>query len=226
MRRRFRVTHWISAIALAFLWTQAALASPVDVHVLAGGTVAMGSEASATLTPSATVLVSLPLAAQQQPGDGWLPIPPQLHVGLDLTGLQGETIDPANAETWRALEFRLGLSQRLFATLNADLYAEAGFATRLPGELEARDTTARWVGAGVRVGRLGPGWLTVALGADQRLDGRWQPAVLLAGAVELYGGERALGAHLFLVGDASLGLAHYGNAPRRDVVRVGLAVGR
>lgn len=230
------------ALALAFLWTTAARAEDatnvssrevlcfnsaggavpcpsVEVSILAGALVSMGSEADAAASPLARVLVSLPLA--QGSRTGWLPIPPTLHVQVDLSALPGETLDLQDVGTWRALEFRVGASQRIHDALNADLYAEAGFATRLPGELEARDRAVRWVGAGVRIGRLGPGWLSLALGADQRLDGSYQPAVQLAGAIQL--GERA-GVALVLTGDAILGLDPYG--ARRDVVRIGLAVGR
>jgi hypothetical protein len=191
----------------------------VEVSILAGGLVSMGSEADAAVSPLARVLVSLPLA--QGSRQGWLPIPPALHVQVDLSALPGEALSIEDVGTWRALEFRVGASQRIHDALNADLYTEAGFATRLPGELEARDRAVRWVGAGVRIGRLGPGWLSLALGADQRLDGSYQPAVLLAGAIQL--GERA-GLALYLTGDAVLGLDYY--AERRDVVRIGLAVGR
>ena len=231
-------------LALAFLWSTVASAKDatnvssrevlcfnsaggavpcptVEVSILGGALVLMGSEGDAALSPLARVLVTLPLA--QGSRKGWLPIPPSLHVQADLSALQGETLSLEDVSTWRALEFRVGASQRIHDFLNADLYAEAGFATRLPGELEARDRAVRWVGAGVRIGRLGPGWLSLALGADQRLDGQYQPAVLLAGAIQI--GERA-GVALFLTGDAILGLDYAGSAPRRDVVRIGLAVGR
>jgi hypothetical protein len=233
-----------AALLLAFLWTTAAAAADptnvssrevlcfnsdggavpcptVEVGILAGGLVLMGSEGEAAASPLARVLVTLPLA--QGSRKGWLPIPPALHVQVDLSALHGQTLSLEDVGTWRALEFRVGASQRIHDVLNADLYAEAGFATRLPGELEARDRAVRWVGAGVRIGRLGPGWLSLALGADQRLDGSYQPAVQLAGAIQL--GERA-GIAMFLTGDAILGLDYYGSAPRRDVVRIGLAVGR
>jgi hypothetical protein len=237
--------------ALAFLWTQAAFADEtnvkaqetfcfetrgpdakhpdrvkgatiqcptVDVNVLLGGTVSMGADAAAKLSPAATVRVGMPLAS-------WLR-PPRLHVQMDLSALPGQAASLEDPETWRSLEFRLGVSQSVHDTVNADLYAEAGFATRLPGELEARDRAVRWLAAGVRLGRFGAGWLSLGMGVDQRLDGEYRPAVLLAGAIQLYDGDRLVGGHVYLVGDAVLGLDYYGSAPRRDVVRVGLAVGR
>jgi hypothetical protein len=173
----------------------------------------MGSDADAAISPMARVLVSVPLASWDKA--------PVLHVQADLSALPGETVSLADPATFRALEFRLGVSQRVHDTVNADLYAEAGFATRLPGDVEAVDTTARWAAAGVRIGRFGRGWLSLSLGADQRMTGTYAPAVLLSGAVQLV--ERA-GVGAYLVGDAILGLDQYGTE-RRDVVRVGVAIG-
>jgi hypothetical protein len=244
------------AILIAFLWTSAPLRADdkdqtnvrsreifcfettgkdkgqpipcptVEVGMLGGGVVSMGSDAGAKMSPLVRVLVSLPLAQGQ--GQGWVPLPPVFHVQVDLSALPGATsFSFEDVGTWRTLEFRLGISQRLHDALNADLYAEAGFATRLPGELEARDRAVRWAAAGVRLGRFGDGWLSLGVGADQRLDGTYRPAVLLAGALRL---QEKAGVSLYLVGDAVLGidttLSATPRGPRRDVVRIGLALGR
>lgn len=185
----------------------------VTVGVLAGGLTSMGSDADAAISPMARVLVSVPLASWDKA--------PVLLVQADLSALPGETVSLSDPATFKALEFRLGIAQRIHDTVNADLYAEAGFATRLPGEIEAQDTTARWAAAGVRIGRFGRGWLSLALGADQRMTGEYAPAVLLSGAVQL--GERA-GVGAYLTGDAVLGLDQYG-VDRRDVVRIGICLG-
>lgn len=214
------------AIMLAFLWTQAARADDVTVNVQAGGLVSLASDADAALAPTARVLVSLPLAKAPAKPAGAFPVPPLLHLQADFTALPGESVAIEDPTTFRALEFRGGLAQRIHMDVNVDLYAEAGFATRLPGALQARDRAVRWAAAGLRIGRPAErGWLTLTAGADQRLDGLWRPVVILAGAVELYDGDRALGAHLFLVGEAILGLG-YGPQAQHDVVRAGVAVGR
>lgn len=186
----------------------------LEVGILAGGLVAASSTAESSLWPTLVFRAGLPLASWQKP--------PRLLPALSLSALPGETIGASAPETWRAVEFRVGLAQPVHDTVNLDLYLEAGFATRLPGELEARDRTARWAAAGVRVGRFSGGWLHLLLGGDQRLDGQWRPAVLVEGALRLHDGGEA---DVYLVGNAVLGLQWYGQAPR-DVVRVGLAVGR
>jgi len=226
-------------LLLAFLWTQAALAAdppkPVEVSVQAGALTYLGTDADLDVQPMARVLVSLPLGRQEKPGTDWMPIPPALHVQLDLSARPGETVAIEDPGTVRALEARFGISQRLHDALNADLYFEAGFsATRVPGGLEDRGRAVSWAGGGVRIGRLGPGWLSLLLaaeegttpirGADERVAA-WKPVVMLAGAVPLYSKDRLLGAHVFLAGDARLELSAF-TSDRVIAARIGLVVGR
>jgi hypothetical protein len=209
------------ALALAFLWsTVAAAEEPVHVSVLAGGGVSMGSEAEAALTPMVRVEVGVPVASWRKA--------PRLHVQVDLSALPGEALSLEDPTTFRALEARLALCQPLAESLYLDLCAEAGFASRLPGDPEPRDRAVRWGAGLVRFGRFGRGWLTVGLGADQRLDGAYRPAAVIAGAVKLYEAKQGplAGGTLQLVGEAVLGLDVYGASPRRDVIRIGMAVGR
>ncbi len=67
---------------------------------------------------------------------------------------------------------------------------------------------------------------------DQRLDGDWQPAVTITGQVALWEATSGAikGGKIALVGSAILGLDLSNTYPgytggRRDVVRVGIAVG-
>ncbi|HKQ02664.1 MAG TPA: hypothetical protein VJ735_20265 [Actinomycetes bacterium] len=208
------------AAVLGFLWATAAAADEVSVSILAGGGVSMGSEASAAVTPMARVDVGVPVASWR--------MAPRLHVQLDLSALPGQAVSLEDPATFRALEFRLTLCQPIADSLYLDLCTEAGFASRLPGDPEPRDRAVRWAAGLVRFGRFGRGWLTVGVGGDQRLDGFYRPAVEVAGALKLYRADTGplRGGSVQLLGDAVLGIDVYGTGPRRDVIRIGMAVGR
>jgi len=213
------VRRWL--LALGFLWSTCAAAQEPTVSILAGGLVSMDSEAGTTPAPLVRIAVSVPVTDLQEHG-------PRLAVQADLGALPGATIDLAQAETFRSLEFRMALIQPISVRVYADLYAEAGFATLLPGETIPRDKTLRFASGGVRFGRFGRGWLQLGMGGDQRLDGLWRTAVTVAGGLKLYRVDSGplKGASMQLLGEAVLGLQVYGQGARRDVVRVGVAVGR
>lgn len=208
----------------------------MKVAILAGGLVSMSSETEGgKVAPLARIAVSGPLAL---PGIEARHLP-RMFVSADFTALPGDTIDLRSPETFKALELRLGVAQRVAPELAAgdqrivtQLYAAAGFATRLSGENEPRDRAPRFGEIGVRLEeRTSGSFIAVGLAADQRLDGRYQPAVVIGGAVQLYEVDSGTlrGARALLVGNAILGLdLSYvtGRTPaRRDQVRVGIAIG-
>lgn len=207
------------------------------VSVLAGALGSMATEADVEMSPLARVA-----------GRGPLPLPgvansdrlPRFLTTIDFTALPGDTLNILTGpQTFRAVEARFGLAQRI-AEVNptgqrivTSLYIEAGFATRFTGDAAPADRTARWGMAGVRLDELRSGsYIAFGIDADQRLDGRYQPALLLDGAVELYREDQGAltGARMLLIGGAVLGLDYrydpHGVARRRNVVRVGLTVGR
>lgn len=194
------------------------------LSVLTGGIVAMGGDAAAAVSPAVMIEVETPFADT--------PRAPRLVVTAELSALPGEALDVEDPGTWRSLEFRVGASQPLARALRFHLFAAAGFATRLPGTPEPRDKTARWGSVGLRFAGA-RGVIELGAGGDQRLDGRWQAAVTISGRVKLWEATAGPleGGQLALVGSAVLGLDLSGRYARldggpRDVVRVGLVVGR
>lgn len=205
--------------------------------VLAGGLVSFGSGASGgTMTPLAHVGINGPIPlAGIQPNHF-----PRVLVSADFTALPGDTASFPSLDTFKALEFEAAIAQKIAPEMRsgaqritASLYAAAGFATRLPGDTEPRDQTPRYGVIGFRLDEWTSGsFLAVGIAADQRLDGLYQPAVLIRGGVLLkeLGSGSLQGGRAMLIGDAILGLGYsypVGNAPvRRDVIRAGIAIGR
>lgn len=229
-------TRVVGGLLLALLFAAPAFAqAPPDVPapvsapgprvtILAGGLASLGGDTGSAVTPLARVAVELPLAQAA--------LSPRLHVTADLSALPGETVTLEDPATFRAIEFSLAVSQRLHRKVNFGLYAEAGFASRLPADPAPRVRAARWLCGGLRFGAFGRGWLEVGLGVDQRhTAGEYQPAVVVAGAVTLYEREGGFlaGAAMQLIGSAVLGADFVGwpgySSGRGDVVRVGIGVG-
>lgn len=212
--------RWLTAVALGALWSEAARANgprPEDVKVglLLGGEVSLATEADVAVAPRAGIDVELPLT-------GWNN-GPRLHAGVALKSLAGETLSLETPSTFRAIEVKLAGCQPVHPSVYIDLCLEGGFATRLEDDPGPRDKAVRWASGGVRFGRVGKGWLTLGLGRDQRLDGLYRWAVTMAGAIKMHEIGKT---SLQLFGDAILGMDSGVGAPRRDVVRVGVAVGR
>lgn len=223
------------------------LAQPAGAEMrlsaLAGGLASL-QPAPADSGAAVTPLVQLAVEADTAPSAH----APKLVVLADLTALPGDQLDLQDPATFRALELSVGLAQPLGTSLLFRLYAEAGFATRLAGDTQPRDRTARWASAGLRFAGE-HAWLQVGVGPDQRLgvappeptqpspltsamtaashDG-YQVAVTVRGSVDI----TSLGDHgrVALVGSAVLGLDLSRrwsglNGGRNDVVRLGVAVG-
>lgn len=205
-----------------------------------GGTVSMSSEAETKLAPIARLQVDGPLAL----GGADPTKLPRLHVTADLEALPGETIDEsggigATLEQFRALRFTVGISQRISRRLvvgeqeiTTSIYADAGFSTRLDGELKARDRAPRFASFGIRFDERRSGsYLKLGGGPDQRLDGTYQFGAHIDGYVKAYELKAAGGATIGLIVRAILGVdisspSRPGlTGGRRDSINVGFAAG-
>jgi hypothetical protein len=210
--------------------------APEGMHVsmLAGGLVSLSSETTGKLSPLARIAVDGPIAL---PNINPRHLP-RVFVVADLTALPGDTIDLSNIETFKSIQLSLGVSQRVAEIRSGEqriltsLYAEAGFASRINGDIAPRDRAPRFGSIGVALEeRTSGSFLRFGLAADQRLDGRYQPAAVIGGAVKLWDADTGSlkGARAMLSGTFILGLdLSYvtGRAPaRRDMIVVGLTVG-
>lgn len=182
-----------------------------SVSILAGSIASTSGDTSGITLPFVHVGAVVRLADAD--------MAPRLRVDVDLTGLPGQEISLESPETFRAVEAKVGISQRPYRSVGFALFAEAGSAMVL-----ARDQgqARKWACGGVRIDRT-RGSLAIGVGADQRLGGYYQPAVIVYGGVRLY--ER-FGVGVWLVGQASIGIADYGRDTPSDLVRVGVAIGR
>lgn len=194
------------------------------VSVMAGAQVGFATEADNAYEPFVRIGAKVPLAPN--------PEAPRLHAIIDLTGAQGAAIEVEEPQSWKSIEVSLGVSAYPFSKLNVGLWADGGFSSRLPGDTTPRVKAPRWAYGGVIFDRFKAGSLKVGMGADQRLDGSYQPAITVKGWVALYQAETGpwAGAMITLVGDAILGvnLSEYSTdltGGLHDVIRAGLCVG-
>lgn len=195
-----RLIRFFLALLAAPVLAQEPTPTPIQVDgysfaAMLGGTVSMSSGAETAIQPIARLQVDGPLAL----GSADPSKLPRLHVMADLEALPGDTIDQAGGigatlEQFKALRFTVGISQRISTPLVAgaqiittSLYADAGFATRLDGEFEARDKAPRFSSFGLRFDERASGsFLKLGLGPDQRLTGDWQAAAHIDGYVRAY----------------------------------------
>lgn len=235
---------------LAFLFAAATAAaqdpSPTPVQVdgysfaaMIGGTISMSSGAETKIQPIARLQVDGPLALGGANPDKL----PRLHVMGDLEALPGDTIDQAGGigatlEQFKALRFTVGISQRISKPLvsgaqviTTSLYADAGFATRLDGEFEARDKAPRFSSFGVRFDeRTSGSFLKLGMGPDQRLTGDWQAAAHIDGYVRAYAlksGAAEIGLLIRAILGVNLSSPDHPNLTggMRDSINVGFTAG-
>jgi len=195
--------------------------STTRVQVYGGALVSFGSDAGTKATPTARIEVSADVASEG--------LVPKLRVLADLSALPGDSIDIANPETYKSLEFSVAVSQPLSHRLKFSLYAQGGFASRLPGDPEAVDKAPRWASFGLEFAS-DRGRLMVGFGPEQRLDTgqNYIPACHVSGIVGLWSNSE--GAQVAFAGDAILGLDLTSRFPtlhaaRHDVIRAGIMVG-
>lgn len=145
---------------------------------------------------------------------------PILKISAELGALPGKEPDVADPGSIRSLETVLRIAQPISEKLYFRPYVEIGFSTKLPGETTFRDRTARFWAAGLEVGDS-VNAISVGIGTDQRLDGRWAPSVTVLGKVRMI--DRDI--DLSLVGKAILTMEFY-KSERRDAVLVGMVITR
>lgn len=208
--------------ALVLVALLASQPDPVRVRVLAGGTVGLMTGGEAKVEPLARVAVGWDVWRGDRPIAA--------NVVADFIATPGDAVNLADPASFRALEFSLGISWRVVPSVAASAYCEAGFSSRLETRgNEPRDEAPKWGACGARfAAETRHAYLQVGFGGDQRLDGRYVPAVTVSGALDLYESDdgRLEGTSLSLVVRAVLGLDHSINAPqRRDIVTAGVAFG-
>lgn len=188
--------------------------APASVSVVAGGIVSMGGGTTAGIRPTVSVAVDFAIAKAV--------MSPRSVVGLELGALAGESLDIASPETWQTLSFRALLYQPI-SGLFVSPYVGGGFSTRLPGDTEPRDKTARWWSAGLRVAGE-RGWLEMGLGLDQRLGGdTYAPTGHFRGSL-LIGERGGVNAYLSMEAILALNLGFYPG--RVDAVTASVVLGR
>jgi hypothetical protein len=182
-----------------------------SVSILAGTVASTSGERSGITIPFVHVGAVVRLADPE--------LAPRLRVDVDLTGIPGQQIDVEDPGTFRAVEFKAGVSQPFSRHVHFSAFAEFGSAVVLSRE---QGRAMKWAGAGLRVDPPG-GSLAIGIAADQRLDGFYQPALLIYGGVRLH---EQWGIGAWLVGSAVIGLVDYGRETPHDLVRVGVALGK
>lgn len=188
----------------------AAADEPSSVSVLAGSVASTSGETSGITLPFIHVGAVVRLADAD--------MAPRLRVDVDLTGIPGQEITLEEPGTFRAVEAKVGISQRPYRSVGFSLFLEAGSAMVLSQE-QAR--AMKWACGGLRIDRE-RGSLAIGIGADQRLGGYYTPAVVVYGGVQIH---KQFGVGVWLVGQASVGLVDYGPRTPRDIVRVGISLG-
>lgn len=211
-----------------------------SVSAQIGGSVSMAPGSDSLLTPIARISVSGPLALGSASAEK-LPV---LHIDGELSALPGDTIDQtagisSTLAQFKSLDFTLGLSHRVSRWLPVNggkyvvatsVYAEAGFATRLDNEHQARDKAPRYACGGLRFDEAVSGsHVKAGLCADQRLDGSYQATATVTGNIVAFNFGQSAGASIWV--KAILGLdfsspSHPGlTGGARDSVVVGTLVG-
>ena len=196
------------------------------VTILTGGMVGLATDSTTNVEPFVRVGARFPLAAN--------PMAPRLHAIIDLMPALGQQADLQAVSSWKSIEVSFGVSAYPVPAWNVGLWGEGGFASKLPGSNEPLFKAARWAYGGIIFDRFRAGSLKFGIGADERLDGTYQPAVTVKGWVALYQATTQsswpTGSMVSLVGDAILGINVSSYYPGltggiHDVVRVGLCVG-
>lgn len=194
---------------------------PGTVSVLTGAGVSMSDESSAW--PFARIAVETPVYFGRAAVG-------RMDVTVTFLGLPGDTLDLAQVETYKALEFSAGYKYRIGSSEDGSsaTYAvgRAAFATRvLPTDPAPRDRYARSYGLGVRAEHREAGVITRAV---EVLYGRSEIASPEAGKGQLMVAGHVTvttvrGVSLVIGGDAHLNVGKSVARGARDVARVWVA---
>jgi hypothetical protein len=154
---------------------------------------------------------------------------------LDLGLLPGEG-SVENVDTYNSVEYAGRISAKLADVyireseqkIWTSIYLEGGFgALRKKSENPAKRDSPVWMGGGILFEeRIHKAHLSVGLYADQRLDGLYQPTIVVSGGIEidLDGVVNTDKLKMSIVGDAVLGINDYGKGAGRQV-RIGVMIG-
>jgi hypothetical protein len=227
------------AVALAFLWTQCALAGVADPPVKRGFVIEQTCYRDGVKVecPKFSLQLRGGLLGGKAADIDIRPLPAfAIRAGIDLTSLEGGPVGQVDVEltglpndgggeldleepatSVKAFDASFAVIQPLGRVLRFNLYARAGLASRLVASSDPALRLPGYASFGFDVHSAdGDHWLQVGLGPDQRLSGEWVPTVqVLAGLCvkELHD------AKFWLVGGfiRALDLSAYGyKPPARD----------
>lgn len=201
------------------------------VAVTAGALATMSGDAGTALTPMVFVEVESPISIGKSS-------PLRFYGRLGIGTAPGASADLSDPQTFKSAEFGGGLAYTVgehVSGVRTQLVAEAGGATRLPGDPEPLNRVLHYMGAGIRLGDTVGNSITVLVGRDQVAD--QAPADPLpdgtiphAPGVQaiIYGSLNvpATNGVVTLIGDASINLMtpDTPGVRKRDVIRLGTAV--
>jgi hypothetical protein len=194
---------------------------------IAGGALAgVGGGAPADVQPGITLSYDGPLYEHRQ-GKAT-----RLEVEARLGILQGEALELSENTTFRSISVAGRLCQPLGVKLYFMPCVEAGFATRLDGDSTPRTRAPRWVSVAMKAVSAQGDYISLGVGADERLDEedgqRYRPAAHVNGSVKLWAPDNNSKVQLRLVAQAILNLrlvASRRQAPA-DRITLGILVSR
>lgn len=229
------VTGLFFALLAAFLALPASAQTPDPdgprVSVTAGGLVTMSADAGTAVTPMVFVEVESPISIGKKS-------PLRFYGRLGIGTAPGTSVDLSQPQTFKSAEFGGGLAYTVgehVSGVRTQLVAEAGGATRLPGDPEPLNRVLHYFGFGMRLGDTVGNSLTVLVGRDQVAD--QSPADPLPdGTIPhapglqavIYGSLNvpATNGVVTLIGDATINLTtpDTPGVRKRDVIRLGSCV--
>lgn len=187
-------------------------ASPLELYLGAGGQILASTNSETAVDPFVSIDVRTKLADTTYS--------PRLKIYAELGALPTETISFDSPDSIRSVEAVLRISQPLSEILYFRPYVEVGFSTKLPGETEVLNRTARFWSTGFEIGDAFNA-LSVGFGTDQRLDGDWSPVTSVTGKVRLKSIDKA---NFYMVAKGIFDM-HLYQTDRRDVIMIGFSVG-
>lgn len=200
-------------LVLAFL-SSPLLADDFSFSAKIGGMSVLSSDSDVSYQPFLKLGIVAPTASAVYA--------PNLEVGVSLGALPGESLDASDVKTFKSLEAKVGLSQKIPYTY-INIYGEVGFASRILGDTEPAVRAPKFVSAGLLFRNIEKTrFLKVGYGTDQRINGLWKAAITASGEIAI--AEKEVGktkVELILVSEAILSIYA---TDRRDIITAGIAV--